>query len=189
MEFQARFSLSVRPWRKAYSYGVTAQWLESTTRNHATRIRSIDLRVDQGGREKENLACASTVAVSANALLTVLANPLAFRAIAFSYFGSVFKNRRAQLAILGSLAGTDQMTNWTQVGPTVITAFLASLVEFVEALTIVLAVGTVRGWRPALIGTGAGAVALVLLVGILGPALTSVPISVLQLVIGVLLLL
>jgi Ca2+/H+ antiporter, TMEM165/GDT1 family len=65
------------------------------------------------------------------------------------------------------------MSNWTHVGPTVIAAFLASLVEFVEALTIVLAVGTVRGWRPALIGTGAGAVALVLLVGILGPALTS----------------
>ena len=81
------------------------------------------------------------------------------------------------------------MSNWTHVGPTVIAAFLASLVEFVEALTIVLAVGTVRGWRPALIGTGAGAVALVLLVGILGPALTSVPISILQLVIGVLLLL
>ena len=73
------------------------------------------------------------------------------------------------------------MANWTHVGPTVIAAFLASLVEFVEALTIVLAVGTVRGWRPALIGTGAGTVALVLLVAILGLALTSVPISVLQL--------
>jgi uncharacterized membrane protein len=32
-------------------------------------------------------------------------------------------------------------------------AFLASLVEFVEALTVVLAVGTVRGWSPALTGT------------------------------------
>lgn len=85
--------------------------------------------------------------------------------------------------------GADQMVNWTHVGPTVIAAFLASLVEFVEALTIVLAVGTVRGWRPALIGTGAGTVTLVLLVAILGSALTSVPISILQLVIGALLLL
>ena len=40
--------------------------------------------------------------------------------------------------------------------PTVLAAFLASLVEFVEALTIVLAVGTVRGWRPALAGDSCG---------------------------------
>ena len=36
---------------------------------------------------------------------------------------------------------------WTQIAPTVAAAFLAALVECVEALTIVLAVGTVRGWR------------------------------------------
>ena len=35
-------------------------------------------------------------------------------------------------------------------------AFLASLMEFVEALTIVLAVGTVRGWRPAMAGVVIG---------------------------------
>ena len=46
------------------------------------------------------------------------------------------------------------MIDWIHIGPHVTAAFLASLVEFVEALTIVLAVGTVRGWRPALIGTG-----------------------------------
>lgn len=40
------------------------------------------------------------------------------------------------------------MSNWIQIGPSVLAAFLGSLVEFVEALTIVLAVGTVRGWRP-----------------------------------------
>ena len=35
------------------------------------------------------------------------------------------------------------------IGPAMTAAFLASLVEAVEALTIVLAVATVRGWRPA----------------------------------------
>ena len=36
---------------------------------------------------------------------------------------------------------------WGHAWPTITAAFLASAVEFVEALTIVLAVGTVRGWR------------------------------------------
>jgi uncharacterized membrane protein len=61
---------------------------------------------------------------------------------------------------------------WVHAAPTVLAAFLASLVEFVEALTVVLAVGTVRGWRPALTGTGLGLAALALLVLGLGPALT-----------------
>jgi uncharacterized membrane protein len=86
-------------------------------------------------------------------------------------------------------AGTAMMINWIRIGPSVTAAFLASLVEFVEALTIVLAVGTVRGWRPALIGTGGGLVTLGALVAILGRALGSIPISALQLVIGMLLLL
>src|ERR1700682_2293793 len=81
------------------------------------------------------------------------------------------------------------MIDWIHTGPHVTAAFLASLVEFVEALTIVLAVGTVRGWRPALIGTGGGLVTLLGLVAILGRALGAIPISVLQLVIGLLLLL
>ena len=81
------------------------------------------------------------------------------------------------------------MIDWTHAGPSVLAAFLASLVEFVEALTIVLAVGTVRGWRPALIGTFAGAGLLTLLVLAFGPALQQIPLTTLQLVIGVLLLL
>ena len=40
-------------------------------------------------------------------------------------------------------------------GPAIGAAFLASLVEVVEAFTIVLAAGTLRGWRPAITGTGA----------------------------------
>jgi uncharacterized membrane protein len=81
------------------------------------------------------------------------------------------------------------MINWAHVLPTVTAAFLASLVEFVEALTVVLAVGTVRGWRPALIGTFGGVAGLVLLVAALGPSLTLIPLADLQLVVGVLLLL
>lgn len=78
---------------------------------------------------------------------------------------------------------------WSHAGPPMLAAFLASLVEFVEALTIVLAVGTVRGWRPALTGAALGVAALALLVAVLGPALSLVPLQRLQLGIGVLLLL
>ena len=53
------------------------------------------------------------------------------------------------------------MIDWAQAGPYFIAAFLASLVEFVEAMTIILAVGTTRGWRPALLGAAAGTVLLV----------------------------
>jgi Ca2+/H+ antiporter, TMEM165/GDT1 family len=81
------------------------------------------------------------------------------------------------------------MTAWAHAGPSVIAAFLASLVEFVEALTVVLAVGTVRGWRPALTGTALGLGALSLLIVILGPALARIPLDLVQLVVGVLLLL
>ncbi|TNE40891.1 MAG: hypothetical protein EP348_01565 [Alphaproteobacteria bacterium] len=68
-------------------------------------------------------------------------------------------------------------------------AFLASLVEMVEALTIILAVGVVRGWRPALIGAGAGILALAILLAFFGSLLSTIPIGGLQIVIGILLLL
>jgi len=68
-------------------------------------------------------------------------------------------------------------------------AFLASSVEMVEALTIVLAVGVTRSWRLAFIGVGAGAIALAIVVGALGPSLVIyVPIDTLRVVIGALLL-
>ena len=67
--------------------------------------------------------------------------------------------------------------------------FLASAVEFVEAFTIVLAMGLTRGWRPALTGTVAAVVALAAVTAIAGVALISwVSQSLLQLVIGTLLL-
>src|SRR5947199_1410896 len=67
-------------------------------------------------------------------------------------------------------------------------AFLASGVEMVEALTIVLAVGVTRGWRAPLIGAGAAAGVLAVVVAALGPALTLLPIDALRLVVGALLL-
>ena len=64
-------------------------------------------------------------------------------------------------------------------------AFLASLVEFVEALTIVLAVGVTRQWRSTIIGVVAATGVLVLLVAIFGSALVVlVPIEVLRVVVG-----
>src|SRR5213595_638947 len=67
-------------------------------------------------------------------------------------------------------------------------AFLASAVEMVEALTIVLAVGVTRGWRSTLVGVGAATVGLAAVVGALGPALTLVPLDALRVVVGALLL-
>jgi uncharacterized membrane protein len=66
--------------------------------------------------------------------------------------------------------------------------FAASAVEMVEALTIVIGVGIVRGWRSTLIGAGAAAVVLGALIAALGPALQVVPIETLRLVVGALLL-
>jgi Ca2+/H+ antiporter, TMEM165/GDT1 family len=59
----------------------------------------------------------------------------------------------------------------------------------VEAFTIVLAVSTIRGYRPAVLGSLAGLTLLGLLVVVLGPMLNRVPLYLLQIVIGVLLLL
>lgn len=65
---------------------------------------------------------------------------------------------------------------------------LATAVEMVEALTIVLAVGVTRGWRAALVGAGA---AVLLLGGVIlafGPLLVRIPLDGLRVVIGGLLL-
>jgi uncharacterized membrane protein len=74
--------------------------------------------------------------------------------------------------------------DWTSA----LASFMASMVEFVEALTIVLAVGVVRGWRSALMGAAAGVALLALLIVALGQSLSNVPLSAMQLVIGILLL-
>ena len=63
-----------------------------------------------------------------------------------------------------------------------VSVFLACTVEAVEALTIVLAVGTTRSWRSALYGVGAGVLALAAVVAALGPAVGSIPIGALRVV-------
>lgn len=82
-----------------------------------------------------------------------------------------------------------ELASWGTAAPAVTAAFLASLVEVVEAFTIVLAVGTIRGWRPAALGTLAGLALLAFLVITFGPLLDRIPLHLLQFVIGVLLLL
>jgi uncharacterized membrane protein len=69
-----------------------------------------------------------------------------------------------------------------------IASFLASAVEGVEALTIVLAVGLTRGWRSTMVGVCAAGAALAVVVAALGPALTVIPIRGLRVVVGGLLL-
>ncbi len=78
---------------------------------------------------------------------------------------------------------------WITLGPATLAAFLASLVEVVEAFTIVLAVWTLQGPRPALAGTAAALALLALVIAAFGPLLGLIPLHVLQLVIGALLLL
>ena len=69
-------------------------------------------------------------------------------------------------------------------------SFVASAVEFVEATTIILAVGVTRGWRAPLLGTAAATATLAVIVGTLGVALvTVVPEHLLKGVVGALLLL
>ena len=70
----------------------------------------------------------------------------------------------------------------------VLSAFLASAVEAVEALTVILAVGVTRGWRSALLATLTASVSLVALVVVLGPALSRVPLGWLRITVGSLLL-
>jgi uncharacterized membrane protein len=69
-----------------------------------------------------------------------------------------------------------------------LSVFLACAVEAVEALTIVLAVGTVRSWRSAMYGVGAATLVLAALVAALGPALSATPIGALRVIVGGLLL-
>ena len=66
---------------------------------------------------------------------------------------------------------------------------LASAVEFVEALTVILAVGSVRGWRDAILGALAAVAVLLALIAVLGSTLRGIPIGAIQLAVGILTLL
>jgi uncharacterized membrane protein len=69
-----------------------------------------------------------------------------------------------------------------------VTTFLASAVEVIEMVLIIVGVGSVRGWRSTWLGAGAGLGVLAVLVAVFGTALQAVPIGTLRLVIGSLLL-
>jgi uncharacterized membrane protein len=69
-------------------------------------------------------------------------------------------------------------------GALFLAVFLACVVEAVEALTIVLAAGTGRDWRSAISGMVSGVVVLTVVVAVLGPALTTMPLDALRLVVG-----
>ena len=76
----------------------------------------------------------------------------------------------------------------TGVGFVLITTFLASTVEAIEMVTIVVGVGATRGWRATLAGMGAGFLLLAVIVAIFGLALSAIPIGPLRLIVGALLL-
>jgi uncharacterized membrane protein len=76
----------------------------------------------------------------------------------------------------------------TGIAVVLITTFLASAVEAIEMVTIVLGVGATRGWRSTLVGVGAGFLVLAAVVIGLGTALSAIPIGGLRLVVGALLL-
>ena len=76
----------------------------------------------------------------------------------------------------------------TGVVAVLITTFLASAVEAIEMVTIVIGVGATRGWRSTLIGAASGLGVLAAVVVVLGAALSQVPIGPLRLIVGALLL-
>ena len=76
----------------------------------------------------------------------------------------------------------------TSAGMLMLAAFLASAVEAVEALTVVLAVGVTRGWRSSLFGAGTATLALAAVIAACGPALALMPIDTLRVLVGTLLL-
>ena len=69
------------------------------------------------------------------------------------------------------------------------TTFLASSVEAIEMVTIVVGVGVTRGWRSTLLGAAAGFAVLAVVVAVAGVALTAIPLGPLRLLVGSLLLL
>lgn len=77
----------------------------------------------------------------------------------------------------------------TGAGVVLLTTFLASAVEAIEMVTIVVGVGVSRGWRSTLLGAVAGFGVLAVTVVVLGAALVAIPIGPLRVIVGSLLLL
>ena len=73
-------------------------------------------------------------------------------------------------------------------GSVLISAFLAASIEVIEMVAVVVAVGAARSWRASLLGAACGLLLLAATIGALGPALASIPLAPLRLVVGALLL-
>ena len=73
------------------------------------------------------------------------------------------------------------------VGFVLVTTFLASAVEAIEMVTIVVGVGATRGWRATLVGAASGFLVLAIVVAVFGLALSAIPIGPLRLIVGALL--
>jgi uncharacterized membrane protein len=73
-------------------------------------------------------------------------------------------------------------------GGVLVSAFLASAIEVIEMVAIVVAVGVARSWRASLVGAAGGLVVLAVIVAVLGTALQGVPLAPVRLVVGALLL-
>jgi uncharacterized membrane protein len=71
--------------------------------------------------------------------------------------------------------------------PLILTVFVACAVEAIEALTIVLAAGLTREWRSTFQGMAVALVVLAVVVAVLGPLVTDLPLGVLRVVVGALL--
>ena len=69
-----------------------------------------------------------------------------------------------------------------------LTAFLATAIEVIEMVAIVVGVGVARSWRASLVGAGSGLIVLAALVAGLGTAVRDVPLTPVRLVVGALLL-
>jgi uncharacterized membrane protein len=76
----------------------------------------------------------------------------------------------------------------TGIGFVLVTTFLASTVEAIEMVTIVVGVGATRGWRATFAGMGAGFLLLAVVVAVFRLALSAIPIGPLRLIVGALLL-
>jgi uncharacterized membrane protein len=72
--------------------------------------------------------------------------------------------------------------------PLILTVFVACVVEAVEALTIVMATGITREWKSTFQGMAAALVVLAAITAAIGPAVSSLPLTALRVVVGALLL-
>ena len=111
------------------------------------------------------------------------------RCVAFKASSSSIKKRGVKSHVLMAIGSQFAVFTFTRIGTTLLASFLASLVECVEALTVVLAVGSVRGWKSALSGAGGALAVLAIIATAFGPVLTKIPVRAVQIVVGSMLLL